>query len=302
MSFSFSQSLLDDMSSPSPSPVDSWQDMFNSQDSGYAASELPVPLSQPGQRSLPSAARAPLWPVPQLPAKKWMFPAPAPRISEKAESSLLRDLQHHLTEILAHLTHNIPSKMSVIVTKSVNYLESVSNAKKETSLKELSKLTEIVEELKISCSSYTSNESTDFSAFECALDELSQLTQSLWKKELLQERRLTELLEKLEASTKELAHLEASVESLSSSAEAVNQKETNLKRKVPTLPRLRVASSPSPRAPATPHRVDLAHEVSEDTEGEGYWGEWRKVKRQKRTPLVGKRRMLIFDEILDLEE
>lgn len=239
MSFSFSQSLLDDMSSASP--VDSPQDLFNSQDSGYAATEFPVALSQPGQRSLPPAARAPLWPVPQLPAKKWMFPAPAPRISEKvsrtddcrntttdgsaqAESSLLRDLQHHLTEILAHLSHNIPNKMSVIVTKSVNYLESVSNAKKETSLKELSKLNEIVEELKISCSSYTSNESTDYSAFECALDEVSQLTQSVLKKELHQEKRLTGLLEKLEASSKELAHLEASVKSLSSSAEAVLQK------------------------------------------------------------------------------
>jgi len=300
MSFSFSQSLLDDLSSASP--VDSPQDLFNSQDSGYAATEFPVPLSQPGQRSLPPAARAPLWPVPQLPAKKWMFPAPAPRISEKAESSLLRDLQHHLTEILAHLSHNIPNKMSVIVTKSVNYLESVSNAKKETSLKELSKLNEIVEELKISCSSYTSNESTDYSAFECALDEVSQLTQSVLKKELHQEKRLTGLLEKLEASSKELAHLEASVKSLSSSAEAVLQKETNLKRKVPALPRLRVASNPVSRVSATPHRADLAPEVTEDMEGEGDWGVWRKVKKQKRTPIVGKRRMLIFDEILDLEE
>ena len=130
MSFSFSQSLLGDISSH---PGTLSQELDDSQDSGYAATlhpnnffpppsnfPPPAPLRFPPRRTLP---RPPTWPNLQQPEQggsKWRFGGK----QDVKRSPLERDLQHHLEEVSGQVM-KMPGKVSSIVEESVKYLKCV---------------------------------------------------------------------------------------------------------------------------------------------------------------------------------
>ena len=113
MTFSFSQSLVEDITYPGSFS----QELVDSQDSGYAVNtnRLPTaPLPFPPRRTLP---RPPTWPnlaQPQQGGGKWRFGGR----QEVMRSPLERDLQQHLIE-LSKTVHKMPRKVSTIVEESV---------------------------------------------------------------------------------------------------------------------------------------------------------------------------------------
>ena len=113
MTFSFSQSLVEDITYPGSFS----QELVDSQDSGYAVNtnRLPTaPLPFPPRRTLP---RPPTWPnlaQPQQGGGKWRFGGR----QEVVRAPLERYLQQHLTEISGQVK-KIPGKVSNIVEESV---------------------------------------------------------------------------------------------------------------------------------------------------------------------------------------
>lgn len=156
MNFSFSQSLLGEMSQPQPfighGGGSFSQELENSQDSGYSVSggsQMPnfyprnsvAAPSFPTRRTLP---RPPTWPninVHQQPQRrvnsKWNFGGGRPEKEEK--SALERDLQQHLQE-LSNQTTKIPGKLSTVVVESVKYLQDVLNKEGQDGRQELNKV------------------------------------------------------------------------------------------------------------------------------------------------------------------
>ena len=138
MRFSFSQSLLEDISSSCPGPLS--QELEDSQDSGYAVNSknLTFPTSVPSfppsapppfppRRTLP---RPPTWPninsnQPQQGGSRWQFGARKEGGRLEGGTSLLeRDLQQHLGDI-ARQVNSLPGKVSTIVGESVKYLQNI---------------------------------------------------------------------------------------------------------------------------------------------------------------------------------
>jgi len=154
MSFSFSQSLLDDLPSSNPGDAGSFsQELENSQDSGYSvcggtqalSSNFPRIASTlpqfPTRRTLP---RPPTWPninaqqqqPQQKGGNKWRFGS---RQEKEGRSALERDLQQHLQEI-SKQANKVPVKLSTVVVESVKYMQEVYSKEGQDYRKELDKL------------------------------------------------------------------------------------------------------------------------------------------------------------------
>ena len=160
MSFSFSQSLLDDLPSSNPGDAGSFsQELENSQDSGYSVSGGTQALSSnypritsalpqfPTRRTLP---RPPTWPnintqqPQQRGGNRWRFGS---RQENEGRSALERDLQHHLQEI-SKQANKVPVKLSTVVVESVKYMQEVYSKEGQDGRKELDKLETAMQGLK----------------------------------------------------------------------------------------------------------------------------------------------------------
>jgi len=160
MSFSFSQSLLDDLPSSNPGDAGSFsQELENSQDSGYSVSGGSQALSNnfprvasavpqfPTRRTLP---RPPTWPnintqqPQQMGGNKWRFGG---RQEKDGRTALVRDLQQHLQEI-SKQANKVPVKLSTVIGESVKYMQEVYSKEEQDGRKELDKLENTVHGLK----------------------------------------------------------------------------------------------------------------------------------------------------------
>eukprot|EP00092_Neocalanus_flemingeri_P084218 GFUD01105769.1.p1 GENE.GFUD01105769.1~~GFUD01105769.1.p1 ORF type:complete len:310 (+),score=128.72 GFUD01105769.1:78-1007(+) len=158
MSFSFSQSLLGNISSY-PGPLS--QEMEDSQDSGYAvhSTYLPCPPSVP---TYPPSVRLPFPPrrtlplpptwsnqdQPQQGGSRWKFGGRTEWGGlEGGKNTLERDLQQHLAEIFGQV-NIMNEKVATIVEESVKYMQKVYGKETVSVRQEVELVNQVVEKMK----------------------------------------------------------------------------------------------------------------------------------------------------------
>jgi len=223
MSFSFSQSLLDDLPSSNPGDAGSFsQELENSQDSGYSVSGGSQALSNnfprvasavpqfPTRRTLP---RPPTWPnintqqPQQMGGNKWRFGG---RQEKDGRTALVRDLQQHLQEI-SKQANKVPVKLSTVVVESVKYMQEVYNKEGQDGRKELDKLEYTVHGLKEKVQEDESNYVDiieDLTNLETVLAEYESLCKEVTIRKEENKQRLSRLKERMERSTSSKTKIE----------------------------------------------------------------------------------------------
>ena len=125
MSFTFSQSLLEDL------PSSYYQEDVYSQDSGYAVQPSLAPsyvssnprLPFPPKKNMPRPASWANMSQVQPVENRWKFGGKKQWDRVDLDTNPLeRDLQQHLTELLSQVT-SVPGKIGTIVAESVKFLE-----------------------------------------------------------------------------------------------------------------------------------------------------------------------------------
>jgi len=220
MSFSYSQSLIDDLPSSNPGAGGSFsQEPDNSQDSGYSASggtqasssnyfprtsRAFPPFST--RRTLP---RPPTWPniniqQPQLrggsSSSKWRFGG---RQEKEGRSALERDLQQHLQEI-SNQTKKVPGKLSTVVTESVKFMQEVYKKEGQDGRNELDKIGSAMHDVKEQIQDQECNTNEiieDITKLEAVLAECESLCKEVTKGKEKNKERLIKLREQIHKSS-----------------------------------------------------------------------------------------------------